>query len=186
MNVKEAIENRRSLRSFEPVEITDDLIDDLAESASLAPSCFNNQPWNYIFVHDENKLDQVFETLSDGNKWAHNASMVIGVVAKREDDCNIKEREYYLFDTGLATSMLILRATEMGLVAHPIAGYSESGAKEVMSIPDEYRLITLVIVGKHSDEIKEELTEKQAKTEKKRPPRKDLEEFAFHNEFKNI
>lgn len=187
MNVKDAIEKRRAYRSLDPVEITDEMIEDLAKSASLSPSCFNNQPWKYVFVHDEENLNELYETLSNNNDWAYNSSMIIGVTAKKEDDCVIKGgREYYLFDTGLATSMLILRATEMGLVAHPIAGYSESGAKEVMSIPDEYRLITLVIVGKHSDEIKEELTEKQAKTEKKRPPRKDLEEFAFHNEFNNI
>ncbi len=186
MNVKEAVEKRRSLRSLDPVEITDELIDNLAESASLAPSCFNNQPWNYVFVHDEKKLEQVFETLSDGNEWAHNASMVIGVVAKREDDCNIKEREYYLFDTGLSTSMIMLRATELGLVAHAIAGYNEKKAKKVLSIPKEYRLITLVIVGKHSDEIKDVLSEKQAKDEKRRPSRKDKDEFIYHNEFKNI
>ncbi|MFO7815372.1 MAG: nitroreductase family protein [Halanaerobiales bacterium] len=183
MDVKEAIKKRRSLRSLEPVEITDELIEDLAESASLAPSCFNNQPWKYIFVHDEDKLDQVFETLSEGNEWAQPASMVIGVAAKREDDCNIKKREYYLFDTGLSTSMIMLRATELGLVAHAIAGYNEKKAKSVLSIPEEYRLITLVIIGKHSNESKDILSEKQAKDEKRRPPRKDKDEFVFHNEF---
>ncbi len=186
MDVKETIEKRRSYRSLDSVEITDELIEDLANSAKLAPSCFNNQPWNYVFVHDKKKLEEVFETLSSGNDWATNASLVIGVFAKKEDDCNVKGREYYLFDTGLATSMLMLRARELGLVAHAIAGYSESKAKEVMAIPDDYRLITLVIVGKHSDEIKDILSEKQAKDEKERPPRKDLEDFVYHNEFNNI
>ncbi|HKL12690.1 MAG TPA: nitroreductase family protein [Halanaerobiales bacterium] len=186
MNVKETIEKRRSYRSLDPVDITDELIEDLAESAKLAPSCFNNQPWNYVFVHDEKKLEEVFNTLSSGNEWAKNASMVIGVFAKKEDDCNIKGREYYLFDTGLATSMLMLRARELGLVAHAIAGYSESKAKDVMSIPEEYRLITLVILGKHSEEIKDILSKKQAKDEKQRPPREDFSEFAYHNEFNNI
>lgn len=183
MDVKEAIEQRRSLRSLEPVEITDDLIEDLAESASLAPSCFNNQPWKYVFVYEDKKLNEIFETLSDGNEWAHNASMVIGVAANREDDCNIKEREYYLFDTGLSTSMIMLRATELGLVAHAIAGFNEKKAKNVLSIPEEYRLITLMMIGKHSDEIKDILSEKQAKDEKRRPPRKNKDEFIFHNEF---
>jgi nitroreductase len=186
MDVKTAIEKRRSYRSLDPVKITDETIEDLAKSASLAPSCFNNQPWNFVFVHDKEKLSEVFDTLSKGNKWAHNASMIIGVTAKKEDDCNIKGRNYYLFDTGLATSMLMLRAKELGLVAHAIAGYSESKAKKVMNIPDDYKLITLVIVGKHSNEIKDVLSEKQAKDENTRPPRKDLNEFVFHNEFNNI
>ena len=82
--------------------------------------------------------------------------------------------------------MLVLRATELGLVAHPIAGYSPKKAKEVMKIPEEYQLITLVIVGKHSDEAKDILSEKQKKDEKRRPARKDIEEIAFHNEFENF
>jgi len=183
MDVKKSIKNRRAYRSLDPVEITEKLIEDLAESASLAPSCFNNQPWEYIFIKSDNKLKEVFSTLSSGNKWAYNASMIIGVTAKKEDDCNIKEREYYLFDTGLATSMLILRATELGLVAHPIAGYSEQKAKQVLSIPDDYRLITLIIVGKHSNKAKDVLSKKQKKDELQRPERKDLKEFVYLNEF---
>lgn len=183
MDVKENIKKRRAYRSLDPVEITEKLIKDLSESASLAPSCFNNQPWRYIFVKDHDKLNEVFDTLSSGNKWAHNASMVIAAFAKREDDCNIKEREYYLFDTGLASSMLILRAHELGLVAHPIAGYNEEEAKKVLSIPDEYRLITLIIVGKHSDEIKDVLSDKQKTDEQERPTRKNLDEFVYYDEF---
>jgi nitroreductase len=186
MNVKKAIEMRRAYRSLDPVEITDELIEDLVESASLAPSCFNKQPWKYVFVYDKERLEKVFDSLSDGNGWAKNASMVIGVFSKKEDDCVIKDREYHLFDVGLATSMLVLRATELGLVAHPIAGYSPKKAKEVMEIPEEYRLITLVIVGKHSKEIKDALSDKQKKDEERRPARKDLEEIAFHNKFENF
>ncbi|MBS3810337.1 MAG: nitroreductase family protein [Halanaerobiales bacterium] len=184
MNVKEAIEKRRSYRSLAPVDIDDDLINDLSESASLAPSCFNNQPWNYVFVYDDEKLKQVFDTLSKGNEWAHNASMVIGVTGKKEDDCNIKDREYYLFDIGLATSMIMLRATELGLVVHPIAGYSQSRAKKIMGIPEAYKLIALLIVGKHDQDYKDILSKKQLKDEKTRPPRKTVEEFSFHNQFK--
>ncbi|MCK4297935.1 MAG: nitroreductase family protein, partial [Planctomycetes bacterium] len=50
MEVREAIERRRAYRSLDPAPISDELIRDLAESASLAPSCFNNQPWRFVFV----------------------------------------------------------------------------------------------------------------------------------------
>ncbi|MCF8008335.1 MAG: nitroreductase family protein [Halanaerobiales bacterium] len=50
MDVKEAIEKRRAYRSLEPVKIDKMLIKELSEAASLAPSCFNNQPWKYVFV----------------------------------------------------------------------------------------------------------------------------------------
>jgi len=49
MNVKHAIVERRAYRSLEPVEITEEIIYDLAECAQLSASCFNNQPWKYSF-----------------------------------------------------------------------------------------------------------------------------------------
>ena len=42
MDVKEAIHKRRAYRSLDPVKITEDLIEDLAECAQLAASCFNS------------------------------------------------------------------------------------------------------------------------------------------------
>jgi len=96
-----------------------------------------------------NVLKQLHGAMSKGNAWVQAASLIIAVFSKKELDCLIKEREYYLFDTGMATAFIILRATELGLVAHPIAGFNEDAVKEILGIPEEMRLITLVIVGKH-------------------------------------
>jgi nitroreductase len=183
MNVIEAIETRRAYRSLEAVTITDELIEDLAGSVQLAPSCFNYQPWKFVFVYDEEMLVQMREALSKGNEWVYAASLIIAVFGKREDDCNTQGREYYLFDIGQASAFLQLRATELGLVAHPIAGFSESKVKEILGIPDEYKVITLINVGKKSDKISPALSEKQIEWEKNRPERKRLEEFVFKNRF---
>ncbi len=104
--------------------------------------------------------------------------MVIAVFSEKDLDCVVKEREYYLFDTGMAVGFLILRATELGLVAHPIAGYDEARVKEILGIRDSQKLITLLIVGKISDGIGPELTEKQVDVEQQRPQRLNFEEFA--------
>ena len=160
MNVGEAIEKRRAYRSLEPFEIKEDLIYDLAECAQLSASCFNNQPWRYLFVSDKSVLEEMHGALSKGNEWAKAASMIIVVFSKKEDDCVIHDRNYYLFDTGMATQSIILRATELGLVAHPIAGYSPRKTREILGIPDEYNVIALVIVGNKSDKISKVLSEK--------------------------
>lgn len=183
MDVKNAIEKRRAYRSLDPIQINEETIKDLAKNASLSCSCFNKQPWNFVFVHNQDKLKRLREALSEGNKWAYHASMIIAVFSKKELDCVVKEREYFLFDTGMAVGMMILRATELGLVAHPIAGFDEDKAKEILNIPKDMRLITLIIVGKHSKEIRSELSEDMAKGEKQRPPRKSLEEFTWINEY---
>ena len=179
MEVKEAIEKRRAYRSLAPADISGELIEDLARCASLACSCFNNQPWRFVFVKDPSILKELHKALSRGNEWTKAASMIIAVFTKKELDCVLEGREYYLFDTGMATAFLILRATELGLVAHPIAGYDESKVKEVLKIPGDMRVITLIIVGKHSDTVSPTLSDKQKREEERRPPRLDLKDFAF-------
>jgi nitroreductase len=184
MNVKEAIAKRRAYRSLIPVEITDDLVKDLAQSAQLFCSCFNNQPWRYVFVHEPEMLNKMHNALSKGNEWAQAASMIIVVFSKPELDCVVKDRKYYLFDTGMATAAIILRATELGLVAHPIAGFSPKKTREILGIPDEMEVITLVIVGKHSDKINPLLSEKQIEAEKQRPERLPIEKLMYSNMYK--
>ncbi len=183
MDVSQAIRERRAYRSLEPAEITENLIKDLARHARLAPSCSNNQPWRFVFVHAQDTLQEMFTALSSGNVWAQASSMIIAVFSKQEDDCIIRDRVYHQFDVGLAVGFLILRATELGLVAHPIAGFSPKKTREILAIPDEYDVITLVIVGKYAGTLNPSLSEKQTKDEKKRPRRKPLDKFIFYNKF---
>lgn len=184
MNVKDAIQKRRAYRSLENIEITGQLIEDLAQSASLFCSCFNNQPWRYVFVHEDAVLKEMHGALSKGNEWARAASLIIAVFSKPELDCVIKDRKYYLFDTGMATAAIILRATELGLVAHPIAGFSPKKTREILNIPEDMEVITLVIVGRHAESISPALSDKQIAAERERPPRKPVEEFVYLNRYK--
>jgi nitroreductase len=183
MSVKKTIEKRRAYRSLESISISDGLINDLAETIKIAPSCGNKQPWKYVFVQDPLVLGELFSVLSEGNKWVEKASMIVAVFSKPEDDCMIGKRHYYLFDTGMATAFLILRATELGLVAHPIAGFKESLAKQILRIPEEMRLITLVVIGKHSENINPILSDNMKLAEKQRPPRKVLKEIIYKNHY---
>ena len=183
MDVKEAIIKRRAYRSLLPIEITNDLINDLAECAQITASCFNNQPWRFIFVYDKDVLLKMHETLTTGNQWAKKASMIIVVLGRKEDDCIIRDRFYYQFDIGMATCTIILRATELGLVAHPIAGYSPKKTREILGIPENIDVIALVIVGKHSDKIDPVLSKDQVEAEKERPKRKTPDEFVYINRY---
>jgi len=179
MNVVEAIEKRRAYRSLEPAEITDDMVRELARCANLAPSCGNFQPERYVFVYSKDMLEKMKPVFDKGNKWCHAASMMIVVFSERTLDCTSPDREWYLFDTGMATALLILRATEMGLVAHPISGFDAAMAKEILGIPKEMVVIAMVLVGKKSPDISPVLSPNQVKKELQRPERFPLEKFAF-------
>jgi nitroreductase len=183
MDVHTAIESRRAFRSLDPIPADAELALDLARHARLAPSCNNNQPWRYVFVYEPAALAAMRPVFSPGNEWCYAASMIISVFSRKEDDCIVRDREYHQFDAGLATALLILRATELGLVAHPIAGFSPKKVREVLGIPESYQVITLVLVGKHSESISPALSESQAAKERTRPERLPLESFAFMNRY---
>jgi nitroreductase len=183
--ILEVIKKRRAYRALQKIEITDELIENLGKAIQLSPSCYNNQPWQFIFTYNPSILEKLHGALSKGNIWATQASLIITVCAKKQDDCIINEREYYLFDTGIATAFLILQATNLNLIAHPIAGYSPKKVKEILDIPENYMVISLVIIGKHSEIIPPFLSKKQIEAERKRPLRKPLKSFIHHNMFIN-
>ncbi|TFG79754.1 MAG: nitroreductase [Chrysiogenales bacterium] len=183
MELMKTIEIRRAYRSLGPVKIDESLVRELATAASLSASCFNKQPWRYVFVFDKEVLERLQGAMNKGNEWTKAASLIVAVASRKDLDCIVKEREYYLFDTGMATAFLILRASELGLVAHPIAGFDEDKAKEILGVPADMRLITLVNVGKHLLPANSLLNEQQAEIEKARPERLPLSEIMRMNKF---
>ena len=146
MELNDVIEKRKAYRAFEPIEITDEFIQDIAYKASRAASCANKQPWRFIFVRDEAALTELHEALGGGNYWAKKASMIVAVFSKSDLDCIIGEREYYLFGTGMATAHLMLAVVDNGLVAHAMAGYDEDLAKKALSTIHENGLSNRVTI----------------------------------------
>ena len=56
MELKEAIQTRRSIRSYKTDLIDENIIVDIIKDGLLAPSAHNKQPWNYyVFTLDEKK-----------------------------------------------------------------------------------------------------------------------------------
>jgi nitroreductase len=184
LTLENLVNQRRAYRALEPVEITKELIEKAARIAQLAPSCNNNQPWRFVFVYEKELLTQLQnESLNRGNAWAKAASLIIAVFSKDDMDCIIEDRKYFLFDTGMATSFMILYLTEQGLVAHPIAGFNPEIARKLLNIPDDMRLITLIIVGKKTDVIPDFFRDHQKRSEVERPKRKTMNEFIYMNRY---
>jgi nitroreductase len=183
MDVQNAIAARRAYRSLAPVAVTDELIHDLARHAGLAPSCDNNQPWRFVFVRDAAALAALHEALTRGNAWMKAASALIVVCGRPDEDCVIKDREYVLFDLGLAAAFLILRATELGLVAHPVAGFSPKKTREVLGIPESYKVITIIALGRKADAISPGLSPDQISEETTRPERIPFGRFISFDRF---
>ncbi len=175
----DAIEARRAYRSFERTEITEETVRDLAYNVSLATSCWNRQPTRLIFVRDPSQMSRIFTVLAPRHEWARDASMIVAVFSRPEDDCIEKGRAYNQFDSGIATAFLLLRATELGLATHPVTGFDEQVLRPILAIPEGYQVMTLVFIGKHSEVVNPHLTARQAAEEAARPTRFPFEKFAY-------
>ncbi len=151
MEFSKLIEKRKSYRKFVDYKISDNEIYQIARAASKAPSCYNNQPWRFLFVKKGENFDKAAQALVDGNSWAKKASMLIIVYSNRENDCIVKDREYYQFDTGMATNNLIMKIFDLGLIAHPMAGFSPKIIRKNFELSKENKIITMIAVGKHDD-----------------------------------
>ena len=55
MELKEAIEKRRSIRKYEEKDVPEALLEDLIRCATLAPSGHNRQPWKFQIIKGELK-----------------------------------------------------------------------------------------------------------------------------------
>ena len=125
MDVIDAINKRRALRKFDTRPVETEKLASLVEAMRLAPSCNNSQPWRVVVCRDTDSLNKAKPALSKGNAYATKIPLIFVVSAKIDDDCHglSDGRDYYLFSCGLAVGQMMLRATELGLIAHPIAGY---------------------------------------------------------------
>jgi len=177
-----SIERRRARRAISPESVPPETVDTLLRAAHLAPSCFNHQPWRFVVVDAPAALTRVNAAMSAGNYWTKTAPVIIAVASRRDLDCALSDRrDYFLFGCGIAVGNLMAQATEIGLIAHPIAGYKPSAVKEALGIPEEYVLITLIIVGRPGDDAG--LSEAHRAVEREPRDRRPLQDVVSWNRF---
>ncbi|HUV06528.1 MAG TPA: nitroreductase family protein [Spirochaetia bacterium] len=174
------IESRRARRALSATPVPREVTERIIRAAIYAPSCANNQSWRFVVVDGDVALEKVRDGLTGGNYWARESPLVVLVCTRADLDCQLSDnRNYALFDAGLATENLILQAFKEGLVAHPIAGFRPTEIKTAFEIPEDYTLITLVIIGYPGEES--HLSEKHLEQEHGERVRKPEEEVVSFN-----
>jgi len=181
-SINEHIETRRAKRALSTEPVSQQQVELLIRAAHLAPSCFNSQPWRFVVIDEEETLAAVKDAMPKGNYWTKPAPVIIAVASQRDLDCALSDdRDYFLFGCGMAVGNVMIQATQMDLVAHPIAGYNPVRVKEMLGIPEEYTLITLVIVGRPGDVS--QLSDQHREIELGPRDRKPLAEVMARNRF---
>lgn len=148
MDLLPELEARRARRGLAPDDLPPEQVERLIAAATLAPSCFNNQPWRFVLLRGQS-LEGLRALLPEGNRWATRAPLVVVLATKPSLDCRLDEgRDYAWFDAGQAALALQLQATREGLIAHPIAGYPAAKVRKLLALPEDYVPLVLIVVGK--------------------------------------
>jgi nitroreductase len=149
--ILEEIMKRRSGRAFSSKQIPDEMLESILEAGRWAPSCGNAQAWNYVVLKDTEVLAKAHEALSRGNAYAKAAPIMVIVAAKEDGGCSSHELPYFMMDIGLTTQNMLLQAVYLGLMGHPTAGWNEEKLKEILKIPQDYRIGTVIFFGYEGD-----------------------------------
>jgi len=143
MDVLQAIKARRSVRRYKPDPIPEDMLLKVLEAARLAPSAGNRQPWKFIVIRDEKRIELARAANNQG--FVGEAPVVITVLG----DPNASR--WYKQDPMIATEHVCLEATELGLGTCWVGAFNEQEVKRILKIPEELSVICLIPLGYPSE-----------------------------------
>jgi nitroreductase len=140
MDVFEAVEQRRSIRSYQDTPVPREVLEKILEAARLAPSANNREPWHFIAVTNPEKRKE----LSKG-MWAKFLTQTPLVIVA----CGDKKAspKWYAVDVALAVENMVLTATNEGLGTCVVGSFDEKDVKMLLKIPENFEALIMLAVG---------------------------------------
>lgn len=149
--VLKAIKERRSVSRFEVDDVDQEKIDAIIEAARWAPSWVNSQPWSIILIRDteiKQKLHQIVSTMIGAG--IEEAPIIFAITVDTK-----KDPHHYIEDGAAVTQNMELAAYSLGLSSYWIGvldisgerGSSEEKIKQILNVPEEHRVISILPVG---------------------------------------
>jgi nitroreductase len=145
--------DRWSPRGFLSDPLTERELHTLFEAARWAPSCYNEQPWLFVYATEPEARGKLLSCLVAKNQaWARQAPVLMFVLARRNFAKGGKENRHAPFDAGAAWMAMALQARKLGLYAHAMAGFSLEKAHETLGVSsEEYLIMAAVAAGRRGD-----------------------------------
>jgi nitroreductase len=137
MDFTKVVEKRRSIRRYKPDPVPDDLIEKILESARVAPSASNHQPYHFIIVKDAEKKKALRL-----REWAAEAPVII--VGCTDPSLS---PTWHLVDFAIAFEHIILAATNLGLGTCWQGRLENETIKKILNIPDTIRVVAVTCLG---------------------------------------
>lgn len=158
MDAISCIKERRSIRKFKTEPIAHDLLAQIVETASYAPSWKHTQIARYVAVEGELK-DRIASECTEA--WPNNgniilaAPMLIAVTIiknrsgfERDGSYSTARKDgWQMFDAGIAAQTFCLAAHEKGIGSVILGIFDEAKAASILDIPEDRDLIALIPIG---------------------------------------
>ncbi len=152
--ILDAIRNRRSRFHFKDEEVDMEDVKTILEAGRWAPSFGNSQPWEFVVISDEElmeKLSKIAERVTIFSERIKDAQYMIAVAVDPD-----KDSYHFVEDGAVASQNMALAAYSLGLGTYWIGIYdrdnkrksAERDAKKLLNLPEDYRLISLLPIGK--------------------------------------
>ncbi len=175
--------NRWSPRAMSGEKISHEELMSLFEAARWAPSCYNIQPWRFLYaIRETSHWPKFFDLLVDFNKsWCDKAAVLGLVVSEKLFEKNKKPSPTHSLDAGAAWENLALEGASRSLVVHGMQGFDYQKAKSALKVPDEFEVLAMFAIGKRApkESLSPELLAKEVPSS-----RKKVSEFAFEGGFR--
>lgn len=178
-DLNKIIQERRSIRKYEDKDVSQEDLNQILEAVRWSPSWTNCQCWDIVVVKDQAVKEKLQKTIAPKNpatKAIVAAPVLLAVCGKTgisgyyNNLATTKFADWFMFDLGIATQTLCLKAHELGLGTVIVGLLDHDKAKEVLEVPDTHELVALIPLG-YPAKIS------------KAPKRKEISEFTHYEKF---
>lgn len=158
MTAKECILGRRSIRKFKADPVSHELLAQIVETASYAPSWKHTQITRYIAIEGELKEKIAAEgtSLYPGNgKIISSAPVLVAVTViknrsgyERDGSFSTPRGDgWQMYDAGVASQTFYLAAYEQGLGTVILGLFDQAPIEAMLQLPEDRELVALIPVG---------------------------------------
>lgn len=146
--------DRWSPRAFTGEEIAPTELATILEAGRWAPSAYNAQPWRFLYARKGTApWEGMLGLLLPFNQlWAREAAALIIMVSRDTllppGAAEEIPSHSHSFDAGAAWASIALQATLAGWHAHAMVGFDMPRSREVLNIPDGYRVEAAIAIGR--------------------------------------
>src|SRR5262245_30206883 len=145
MDVFDCIRSRPAVRSFRPEPIPGAVVKKILQAGRQAHSQRNRQPWRFVVIQDREVLTQIGALASTG-PYIAGAPLAIALA--------IEGAKNPYIDATRAAECLMLAAWGEGVGSCWVGGLDRPKIKELLGIPGEAELVTVIPFGYPTDEEK--------------------------------